>query len=79
MRPRRGRVLCCCVNSYKHSTSLRSVRVVAAFCAWRTKQGAESIAPKVGDSTQNRASIGLADGKLLIRDQNRMMCLKVAE
>ncbi len=30
-------------------------------------------------STQNWASIALADGKLLIRDQSRMMCVKVAE
>ncbi len=29
--------------------------------------------------TQNWAPIALADGKLLIRDQNRMMCVKVAD
>jgi hypothetical protein len=29
--------------------------------------------------TQNWAPIALADGKLLIRDQSRMMCVKVAE
>jgi hypothetical protein len=29
--------------------------------------------------TQNWAAIALADGKLLIRDQFRMFCLKVAE
>jgi hypothetical protein len=33
----------------------------------------------VGGSTQNRAPIALSQGKLLIRDQNRMMCVKVAE
>lgn len=43
------------------------------------KQGAEGIAARVGGSTQNWAPIALADGKLLIRDQNRMMCLKVTE
>ncbi len=32
-----------------------------------------------GGSTQNWAPIALADGKLLIRDQSRMMCVKVAE
>ncbi len=30
-------------------------------------------------ATQNWAPIALADGKLLVRDQNRMMCVKVAE
>ena len=29
--------------------------------------------------TQNWAPIALADGKLLIRDQSRILCLKVAE
>ncbi len=29
--------------------------------------------------TQNWAPIALADGKLLIRDQSRLMCVKVAE
>ncbi|GAI72626.1 unnamed protein product, partial [marine sediment metagenome] len=28
---------------------------------------------------QNWAPIALADGKLLIRDQNRLMCIKVAQ
>jgi hypothetical protein len=32
-----------------------------------------------GGSTQNWAPMALADGKLLIRDQSRMICLKVAE
>jgi hypothetical protein len=38
-----------------------------------------SIASRIGGSTQNWAPIALADGKLLIRDQSRMMCVKVAE
>ena len=33
----------------------------------------------VGGSTQNWAPMALADGKLLIRDQSRMFCVKVAE
>jgi len=33
----------------------------------------------VGGSEQNWAPIALADGKILIRDQNRMLCVKVAE
>ena len=39
----------------------------------------EGIALRVGGSTQNWAPIALADGKLLIRDQGRMMCVRVAE
>jgi outer membrane protein assembly factor BamB len=37
----------------------------------------EGMAARFG--TQNWAPLALADGKLLIRDQNRMMCVKVAE
>jgi outer membrane protein assembly factor BamB len=33
----------------------------------------------VGGSTQNWGPMALADGKLLIRDQNRMLCLKVIQ
>ena len=32
-----------------------------------------------GGSTQNWAPMAMADGKLIIRDQSRMMCIKVAE
>jgi len=39
----------------------------------------ESIATRVGGNTQNWAPLALADGKLLIRDQSRMMCVRVAE
>jgi len=39
----------------------------------------EGIAARVGGNTQNWAPIALADGKLLIRDQRRMMCVRVAE
>ena len=38
-----------------------------------------SIASRIGGSTQNWAPIALADGKLLIRDQSRLMCVKVVE
>ncbi|MDR2038436.1 MAG: PQQ-like beta-propeller repeat protein [Bacteroidales bacterium] len=34
---------------------------------------------RAGGSTQNWAPIALADGKLLVRDQARMVCVKVAE
>lgn len=43
------------------------------------QQEAEGIAARVGGSTQNWAPIALSQGKLLIRDQNRMMCLKVVK
>jgi len=39
----------------------------------------DSIEVKVGGSTQNWAPIALADGKLLIRDQRRMKCVRVAK
>jgi hypothetical protein len=32
-----------------------------------------------GGSTQNWAPIAMADGKLLIRDQKRLMCVKVVQ
>ncbi len=38
-----------------------------------------SLAGRIGGSTQNWAPIALADGKLLIRDQSRLMCVKVAK
>ena len=34
---------------------------------------------RVGGATQNWAPLALADGKLLIRDQSRMLCVKVAK
>jgi outer membrane protein assembly factor BamB len=39
----------------------------------------EGIALRVGGATQNWAPLALADGKLLIRDQSRLMCVKVAQ
>jgi outer membrane protein assembly factor BamB len=38
----------------------------------------DPMASRVGGSTQNWAPIALADGKLLIRDQSRLLCVKVA-
>jgi len=43
------------------------------------KEGGAAIVDRAADSTQNWAPLALSDGKLLIRDQNRMFCLKVAE
>jgi hypothetical protein len=47
---------------------------------------AELLAIKPGDeqmarmfATQNWAPIALSDGKLLIRDQSRLMCIKVVQ
>jgi outer membrane protein assembly factor BamB len=44
-----------------------------------TGSGTDQAASKVGSSNQNWAPLALADGKLLIRDQNRLMCVKVAK
>ena len=46
------------------------------------KEGGTSndpMASRVGGATQNWAPLALADGKLLIRDQSRLMCVKVAQ
>ncbi|OHB80437.1 MAG: hypothetical protein A2Z25_01675 [Planctomycetes bacterium RBG_16_55_9] len=39
----------------------------------------EGIALKVGGRTQNWAPLALSGGKLLLRDQTRLMCVKVAQ
>jgi hypothetical protein len=39
----------------------------------------DSMETRFGGSTQNWAPLALVDGKLLIRDQNRLMCVKVAK
>ncbi len=41
--------------------------------------GDDPIASKVGGSTQNWAPLALAGGRLLIRDQSRLMWVKVAK
>ncbi len=40
--------------------------------------GEESIETRFGGGTRNWAPLALANGRLLIRDQNRLMCVKVA-
>ena len=42
------------------------------------KEG-DSMSSRFGGRTQNWAPLALADGKLLIRDQNRMLCVRIAE
>jgi len=37
----------------------------------------DPLASRVGGTTQNWAPLAIADGKLLIRDQSRLMCVKV--
>jgi outer membrane protein assembly factor BamB len=39
----------------------------------------DPMASRIGGPTQNWAPLALADGKLLIRDQGRLMCVKVAQ
>jgi outer membrane protein assembly factor BamB len=39
----------------------------------------DPLASRVGGRTQNWAPLALSDGKLIIRDQSRLMCVKVAQ
>jgi hypothetical protein len=39
----------------------------------------DRLASRVGGSTQNWAAMALSEGKLLIRDQTKMKCVKVAQ
>jgi hypothetical protein len=39
----------------------------------------DQMASRVGGATQNWAPLALSNGKLLIRDQGRMMCVKVVK
>jgi hypothetical protein len=55
--------------------SLASAEVLAAEASGSETEGGR----RRGFGTQNWAPIALADGKLLIRDQGRMMCVKVAQ
>ena len=41
--------------------------------------GNDQMASRIGGTTQNWAPIALANGKLLIRDQSRLMCVRVAK
>jgi outer membrane protein assembly factor BamB len=41
--------------------------------------GDDQMASRVGGATQNWGPMALADGKLLLRDQGRLMCVKVAK
>ncbi len=45
----------------------------------KTTSEENSIASRVGGKTQNWAPIAMSNGKLLIRDQDQMLCVKVAE
>jgi outer membrane protein assembly factor BamB len=38
----------------------------------------DPLASRVGGSTQNWAPLALSDGKLLVRDQRRLRCVRVA-
>ncbi|MCF8357283.1 MAG: PQQ-like beta-propeller repeat protein [Prolixibacteraceae bacterium] len=51
----------------------------AELLGLETTSDENSIERRVGGNNQNWAPIALADGRLLIRDQSRMLCLKVAE
>lgn len=53
--------------------------VASAEILGEPKKQADGIAARFGGPTQNWAPIALAEGRLLIRDQNQMLCLKIAE
>jgi hypothetical protein len=53
--------------------------LAAAELLAETGTGGGGIAARVGGATQNWAPLALADGKLLIRDQRQMKCVKVVE
>lgn len=42
-------------------------------------ESAQTTSPRMGGGVLNWAAIALADGKLLIRDQSRLMCVRVAK
>jgi hypothetical protein len=39
----------------------------------------DPMASRIGGTTQNWAPIALAGGKLLVRDQSRLMCIRVGK
>jgi hypothetical protein len=41
--------------------------------------GNDDVSSRSGGSTQNWAPLALADGRLLIRDQSRLMCIKIVK
>jgi len=54
-------------------------QIASAELLGEPKKQADGIAARVGGSTQNWAPLALSNGKLLIRDQNRLMCVKVVQ
>jgi hypothetical protein len=50
-----------------------------AFKQQRKAMKDKLIITTFGGPTQNWAPIALADGRLLIRDQSRLICVKVAQ
>jgi hypothetical protein len=55
---------------------LATAEVLKTAVSAETEQAAPS---RFGGGVQNWAAIALSNGKLLIRDQNRLMCVKVAK
>jgi len=41
--------------------------------------GNDPMASRVGGSSQNRGPLALGDGKLLLRDQNRLICVRIVK
>ena len=71
-----GRQTLCLIEP--DSSGFKSLASAALLKEGSTGSENDPLATRVGGSTQNWGPLALADGKLLIRDQSRMMCVKVA-
>ncbi len=60
-------------------SGFKPVASAPLLAAGATGSSDDPVASRVGGTTQNWAPLALADGRLLIRDQSRLMCVKVAE
>jgi outer membrane protein assembly factor BamB len=61
------------------STGFRQLASAEVLKAGETGTGEESTETRYGGATRNWGPIALADGKLLLRDQTRLVCVRVAK
>jgi outer membrane protein assembly factor BamB len=60
-------------------SAFKPIATAELLKAGGTGSANDEMASKVGGATQNWAPLALASGKLLIRDQGRLMCVSVAK
>jgi hypothetical protein len=60
-------------------TAFKPVASAALLKEGGTGSANDPMASRVGGATQNWAPLALSNGKLLIRDQSRLICVKVAK